>query len=196
MAGKNKTIQGLNKPGEFGANPAFRPFQNSGFKVEEYIMSIRTFAFVAGLLYLGAGILGFVPGITVSPPAGAPSLMVESSYGYLLGLFPVNLLHNLVHIGIGGWGLLAYTYNRGVTARSFAVSLAVIYGLLAILGIFPQAQTFFGFVPIFGHDVWLHAVTAIIAGYFGFLAPPEVTIVRRMNTQTNNVKVYEERPGH
>jgi len=155
-------------------------------------MSTRTFAFVAGLLYLGAGVLGFIPGITVSPPAGAPSLVVESSYGYLLGLFPVNLLHNLVHISIGVWGFLAY--NSGATARIFAISIAVIYGLLAILGIFPQAHTLFGFIPIFGHDVWLHAVTAIIAGYFGFLAPPEVNIVRRTNTRTNNVKVYEERP--
>jgi hypothetical protein len=155
-------------------------------------MSIRTFAFAAGLLYLGAGILGFIPGVTTPPLAGAPLLTV-GSYGYLLGLFPVNLLHNLVHIGIGVWGLLSY--NNGAKARSFAVSLTVIYGLLAILGIIPQAHTLFGFVPLFGHNVWLHAGTAIIAGYFGFLAPPEVTIVRRTNTRTNNVKVYEERPG-
>jgi len=156
-------------------------------------MSTRTFAFVAGLLYFGAGILGFIPGITTPPPAGAPSLVVEGSYRYLLGLFPVNLLHNLVHIGIGVWGLLSY--NNGAKARSFAISLAVIYGLLAILGLLPRAHTLFGFVPLFGHDVWLHAGTAIMAGYFGFLAPPEVTIVRRTNTRTNNVKVYEERPG-
>jgi len=155
-------------------------------------MSTRTFAFVAGILYLGAGILGFIPGITSPPPTGAPQLAVESSYGYLLGLFPINVLHNLVHIGIGAWGLLAY--NSGVRARTFAVSIAVIYGLLAILGLFPPAHTLFGFVPLFGHDVWLHAGTALIAGYFGFLAPPEVTVVRRTNTRTNNVKVYEEHP--
>jgi hypothetical protein len=155
-------------------------------------MSTRTFAFVAGLLYLGAGILGFIPGITVPPPAGAPPLVVEESYGYILGLFPVNLLHNFVHIGIGMWGLLAY--SSAAMARMFAVSIALIYGLLAILGLLPQAHTLFGFVPLFGHDVWLHAGTAIIAGYLGFLAPPEVTIVRRTNTRTNNVKVYEERP--
>ena len=156
-------------------------------------MSTRTFAFVAGLLYLGAGILGFIPGITTPPPAGAPPLVVEGRYGYLLGLFPVNLLHNLVHIVIGVWGLSSY--KGGDKARRFAVSLAVIYGLLAILGIFPQTHTLFGFVPLFSHDIWLHAGTAIIAGYFGFLAPPAVTIVRRTNTRTNNVKVYEERPG-
>ena len=155
-------------------------------------MSTRTFSLVAGILYLGAGILGFIPGITVPPPASAPSLVVEGNYGYLLGLFPVNLLHNLAHVGIGVWGLLAY--SSGGKARIFAVSIAVIYGLLAILGLLPQAHTLFGFVPLFGHDVWLHAVSAIIAAYFGFLAPPEVTIVRRTNTRTNKVKVYEERP--
>ena len=155
-------------------------------------MSIRTFASVAGILYIGAGILGFIPGITSPPPMGAPPLTVEGSYGYLLGLFPVNVLHNVVHIGIGIWGLLAS--GSGAMARIFAISVAVIYSLLAVMGVLPEVHTFFGFVPLFGHDVWLHAVTAVIAGYFGFFAPAEVTTIRRTDIGTDNVKVYEERP--
>jgi len=30
----------------------------------------------------------------------------------------------------------------------------------------------FGFVPIFGHDVWLHAFTAALGIYFGWLYRP------------------------
>lgn len=155
-------------------------------------MSIRMFAAVIGLVYIGAGIIGFMPWITSSPPANAPPLVVESYYGYLLGLFPINILHNLVHIGIGAWGVLAAV--RVSAARFFALSIAAIYGLLAILGVLPQAHTLFGYVPLFGHDVWLHAVTAGIAGYFGLSAPDEVVTVRRTTTATNNVKVYEEHP--
>lgn len=155
-------------------------------------MLIRTFASVVGILYIGAGILGFIPGITSSPPIDAPPLTVESGYGYLLGLFPVNVLHNFVHIGIGVWGLMSS--GSGAMARIFAMSVAVIYSLLAVIGVLPVAHTLFGFVPLFGHDVWLHAVTAIIAGYFGFFAPADVITVRRTDTLTDNVKVYEERP--
>ena len=156
-------------------------------------MSIRAFAFIAGLLYVGAGILGFIPPIVFPPPINAPPLIVDSNYGYLFGLFPINVLHNIVHIGIGVWGLLAA--RDGVRARFFAMSLAVSYGLLAVLGLLPQAHTLFGFVPLFGHDVWLHALTAVISSYFGFLAPADSILIRRADTGTPNVKVYEERPG-
>jgi hypothetical protein len=31
----------------------------------------------------------------------------------------------------------------------------------------------FGMVPIFGHDIWLNAVTSVTTGYFGFMASTE-----------------------
>jgi hypothetical protein len=135
-------------------------------------MSTRYFALIAGVAYVGAGILGFVPGLTPSPPAGAPDLVVRAGYGYLLGLFPINLLHNLVHLALGAWGLMAYgTFSR---ARSYARGLAIIYGLLAVMGLIPVLHTTFGLVPIFGHDIWLHALTALTAAYFGFRGTAEV----------------------
>ncbi len=155
-------------------------------------MSIRTFSSVAGLLYLGAAISGFIPGITSPPPTGAPPLTVESGYGYLLGLFPVNILHNLVHLIIGVWGLMAAA--TVTSARAFAITVAVIYSLLAVMGIFSGLHTLFGFVPLFGHDIWLHAATALVAAYFGILAPAEVITQRRTNISTDTVKVYEEQP--
>lgn len=155
-------------------------------------MSSRNFASVAGILYIGAAILGFIPGITSLPPTGAPPLAVDSGYGYLLGLFPVNVLHNLVHLGIGIWGLIAAA--SVTSARTFALSVAVIYGLLAVMGMIPGLHTLFGYVPLFGHDIWLHALTAGVAAYFGFLAPAETVTQRRTNTGTDNVKVYEEQP--
>lgn len=155
-------------------------------------MSIRSFALFAGFLYLIGGIFGFLPGLTQPPLADAPGLVVDSSYGYLLGLFPVNVLLNFVHLFIGGWGLMA---SRSFSAaRLFARGLAVILGVLTVMGLFPGWDTAFGFFPLFGNNVWLHGVTALVALYFGFIAPAEVTRVRRTDIKSDKVKVYEERP--
>jgi hypothetical protein len=45
----------------------------------------------------------------------------------------------------------------------------LIFGALAVLGAFPQTQTLFGLVPLHGYDVWLHAGTALVALYFGWV---------------------------
>ena len=83
-----------------------------------------------------------------------------------LGLFPVNVLHNLIHLAFGAWGLLAARSASGSVA--YARGVAVIYGVLTILGLIPATSTTFGLVPIGGNDIWLHAGLAAVAGYFGF----------------------------
>lgn len=134
-------------------------------------MQTKNFALIIGIIYLAIGILGFVPAFRTIPPSHAPHLAMESSYGYLFGLFPINVFHNVVHIVIGIWGLLAYrSFPR---ARSYAKSLAVIYGVLAIMGLIPGLNILGGYLPLFGHDVWLHALTAAVAAYFGFASRAE-----------------------
>jgi hypothetical protein len=130
-------------------------------------MNARTFALVIGIAFLGAGILGFVPGMVHAPHPGAPGLRVDEGYGYLLGLFPVNVLHNIVHLLVGIAGIAAYRTLPG--AIRFSRGLAIFYGLLAVMGLLPVLGTTFGLIPIFGHDVWLHAVTAAAAAYFGWV---------------------------
>lgn len=129
-------------------------------------MSVRTFALIVGIAFTAAGILGFIPALVTEPPAGAPDLAVDAGHGRLLGLFPINSLHNVVHLAIGVLGLAAYRS----TTRSIAYSrgLAIFYGALAVLGFIPAANTLFGLVPIYGHDIWLHAATAIAGAYFGW----------------------------
>jgi hypothetical protein len=128
---------------------------------------IKTFALIFGIIYVIAGISGFIPGLTTHH-ADMPPIAVDSFYGKALGLFPVNILHNFVHLAIGFWGILSSRSVGG--ARLFARGLAILYGLLAILGLIPATNTMFGLVPIYGNDVWLHAGTALIAAYFGFIA--------------------------
>ena len=55
-------------------------------------MRTATFALFAGIVYLSAGLLGLVPEALMPPPADAPApTRLTALYGYLLGLFPVNV---------------------------------------------------------------------------------------------------------
>jgi hypothetical protein len=126
---------------------------------------VRYFALVYGIVFLVVGIAGFVPGLVTSPQLGA-DVAVDAGFGRLFGLFPINVLHNLVHIVFGIWGLVAYRSFSG--ARMYARSVAVIYAVLAIMGLVPVLNTTFGLIPLYGHDVWLHVLLAAIAAYFGF----------------------------
>lgn len=129
-------------------------------------MNIQTFARIFGVVFLLVGIAGFIPGLTQSHDH--PDLAVEAGSGMLLGLFPVNVLHNLVHIAFGVWGIAAA--RRIDQSRLYARVVAVSYALLTLLGIIPATNTTFGLVPIYGHIIWLHALLAAVAAYFGFVA--------------------------
>jgi hypothetical protein len=127
-------------------------------------MSIQTFARIYGIVFLIVGIGGFIPGVT--EPHVHPGLAVQAASGMELQLFPVNALHNIVHILFGAWGLFAA--GTFTASRTYARVVAVAYALLTILGLIPATNTTFGLVPIYGHDIWLHALLAAVAAYFGF----------------------------
>lgn len=128
-------------------------------------MSVQRFATLFGIVFLVAGASGFVPGL--SPEHMHPGVRVTASSRLALGLFPVNVLHNLVHLAFGLWGLLAARSVGG--SVGYAKGVAVIYALLMVLGLIPATNTTFGLVPIGGNDVWLHAGLALVAAYFGFV---------------------------
>ncbi len=74
----------------------------------------------------------------------------------LFGLFPVNVVHNLVHLAFGLWGLLGSRSYGG--ARGYLYGAGVTYLLLAALGF--VAPDGFGLVPIGGNDIGLHVFLA------------------------------------
>ena len=83
----------------------------------------------------------------------------------LLGLFPVNLLHSIVHLAFGVWGIAASRSYGG--ARGFHRIGAIVYLVLVVLAFIDP--TTFNLVPIGGNNIWLHALLAAGMGYFGFL---------------------------
>jgi hypothetical protein len=138
--------------------------------------ALRTFALVFGIVFLLAGAAGFVPGL-VSPHTH-PDMLMTTGLGLLLGLFPVNLLHNLAHLLFGVWGLFAAKSDGA--SRMYGQVVAIGYGLLMVMGLVNSLNlhTAFGLIPLYGHDVWLHAGLAAIAAYFGFVHEREVDLPR------------------
>jgi hypothetical protein len=126
-------------------------------------MSTKTAALVFAIVFALVGVLGFLP---APPPADAPPLTMEHGHGMVLGLFPVNTLHNVVHLLFALLGLAAWA---GGWARGYFQLLAVSYGALTVLGLIPATQTTFGLIPIWGNDVYLHGAVAVVAAYFGFV---------------------------
>jgi len=123
---------------------------------------IKRIALVFGIVFLLVGIAGYLT-------PGGMSMSVDPA-ALLLGLFPVNMLHNAVHVAFGLWGIVASRSFAG--ARNFARIGGVIYAVLAVLGfVVPNG---FGVVPLGGNDIWLHAVLAIGLLAAGFTAKDEV----------------------
>ena len=125
---------------------------------------IKRSALVFGIVFLLIGIAGYLT-------PGGMSMAMEPE-ALLLGLFPVNMLHNAVHVAFGLWGVVASRSFAG--ARNYARIGGVLYLLLAVLGfVVPNG---FGLVPLGGHDIWLHAVLGIALLSAGFMAKEEVVV--------------------
>jgi hypothetical protein len=124
----------------------------------------QTLALVFGIAFLGAGILGFIPGITTN--YGDMAFAGNDSGAELLGIFQVSILHNIVHILFGIAGLvLARTWDG---ARTYLLGSGIIYAVLFVYGLFIGAGDDANFVPINGADDVLHLVLAVglLAAWF------------------------------
>lgn len=120
-------------------------------------------AMLFGVVFLLVGIWGlFVPN-------GMTMMADMDMSGKILGLFPVNILHNLVHIAFGVWGLLAA--RSWAASRSYGRLGAVIYLVLALLAF--VTPTTFGLIPIGGNDIWLHFLLAAGLAVIGWASGPE-----------------------
>ena len=112
-------------------------------------------ALVFGTVYLVVGVLGFLPFLGGS---------YTQTPNNLLGLVPINLLHNIVHliIGVAGIAAAATVANSRMYLKTFGIVLLA----LGVVGIFVQNP--FQLVPIGGFDVAIHLATGAVLTYFGF----------------------------
>jgi hypothetical protein len=106
-------------------------------------MMTRYFALAAGVVYALVG-----------------------GWGLVFGSFPDDVVVNLVGVGLGAWGIMAFSSRPA--ARAYAQRLAVAAGVLAFIALLPPGpRTTLGFARAF--DLfWLHAATVVLATYFGW----------------------------
>src|SRR5687768_10002641 len=114
----------------------------------------QKFARVFGAVYVLVGILGFIPAVGGS---------TSQTGNELLGIFGINLLHNVVHLAVGAAFLVGSASDAG--ARSMCIAIGVVYLLVAILG-FLGVQFVVDLLAINAADNILHIVTAAFALYF------------------------------
>lgn len=124
----------------------------------------QTLAFVFGLAFLGAGVLGFIPGITQD--LGDIEFAGNDSPAELLGIFQVSILHNIVHLLFGIAGIALARTVPG--ALAFLLWGGVIYLVLFVYGILVSADSDANFVPVNTADDWLHLVLGLglLGGWF------------------------------
>ena len=148
--------------------------------------TVQRAAQVFGWGFILVAILGFLAsgGSMEADPELAPKV---------LGLFPVNLLHNLVHAAFGVWGIMAA--RSFSAAKSYATIAGALYLLLAVLGfVIPDT---FGLIPIGGNDIWLHALLGLLLVSIGFTASGEgaaVAAAPAATTHTSEAELRTTRP--
>jgi hypothetical protein len=115
---------------------------------------LKTWAIIFGLVFLFLGILGFIP-------HAAPHQM-------LLGIFNINMAHNLVHIVTGAIALWVGCKDSYASKLFFQI-FGVLYLIVAIVGFINVEKPIFGFMANNMANSWLHLVIALIALYLGFI---------------------------
>src|SRR5829696_9601872 len=91
---------------------------------------LQTAAQAVGGVFLAIGILGFIPGITSD--YDTMTFASENSNAELLGIFQVNVLHNIVHVLFGIAGIAAARYFD--SSRLFLLGGGAIYAVLWLYG--------------------------------------------------------------
>lgn len=121
--------------------------------------TLQKIAGVFGIIFILVAVLGFI-----SP--GGLVMAMDPTTGMVLGVFPVNLLHNIVHLLFGIWGLIASRTWAG--SKQFFTVGGIIYAVITVVGFL--SPTGFGIIPLGGADIGLHAVLAIAMLGIGYTA--------------------------
>jgi hypothetical protein len=101
---------------------------------------------VAGVIFVAVGLLGF----TVS---GGHD-MAGMTGGELVGIFEVNVLHNLVHLLVGA-ALIAGAMAGAKAARTVNSLVGVVYLLVGAAGLF-ILESSANILALNAYDNWLH----------------------------------------
>ncbi len=125
--------------------------------------TIQKLGAIFGVVFMLAAIAGLIaPGGMAMQPTD-PTTAAKA-----LGVFPVNLLHNVVHLAFGIWALAASRSWGG--SKQFFVVGGYIYIVLTVLGFLSPAG--FGLVPLGGADIGLHCLLGVVMLAIGYISKP------------------------
>jgi hypothetical protein len=109
-----------------------------------------SYARLVGAVFLLVGILGFIPGIT----SNYDDMTFASHEGAsLLGIFDVNVLHNIVHLTFGVLGLVAASRGLG---RTYLLGGGAVYLVVWVYGLVVDLGSSANIIALNTADNWLH----------------------------------------
>lgn len=120
----------------------------------------RLLATVFGAVYLLVGILGF----TATSGVG----FFDTKGGLLLGIFEVNIFHNVAHLLIGA-ALLIAGLSSVRAAKSVNTTIGAFYLVLGVVGLF-IVNTAFNILALNTADHVLHFASAVLLLAVGLAA--------------------------
>lgn len=121
-------------------------------------MNTRNISILFGIVFIGVGLLGFIPNPLVSEN----------------GIFAVNTMHNLVHVLTGLAILIAVFKFSGFESRILKIT-GLAYILVTIIGFLTSGNMLLGLIHINVADRWLHLALAIVIFAAGYLPQRRVS---------------------
>jgi len=115
------------------------------------MLPAKPIAYLFGVTFIFAGLLGFVPNPLVAPD----------------GIFAVNTMHNLVHVLTGAAFLAGGYFGQ---ARNTVIGIGVAYVAVTVIGFLTTGNMLLGLVHINVADRWLHAALAVAILAAGYVA--------------------------
>ncbi len=122
---------------------------------------------VVGAVFLLVGVAGFIPGITTN--YDDMTVIGHESEALLLGVFQVNVVHNLVHLAFGVAGIAAARAH--IWSRNFLLVGGAIYLVLWVYGMAIDLQADANFAAFNDADNWLHLGLGVGMVALGLVLP-------------------------
>jgi len=130
---------------------------------------VQTAALLIGAVFILVGIAGFIPGLTTHYSHLG---FANEDGAKLVGLFGVNVLHNIAHLALGVAGIaLART---PAAARAYLLGGGAVYLVLFVYGLAIDKTTQWNFAALNTADNVLHLVLALAMIALGVALPRRV----------------------
>ena len=138
-------------------------------------MPNRLYSFAIGVIFLGIGICGFIPACRSLPPVRLEyqQPLISSNYGYVFGDLSMNLVSDLLFVGLGGLGILCAATLMTSRIYSFLVFFTCFGMLCAALTPF-GVNSLFGILPLYEWMIPFNVIITTISFYFAFIEGPTI----------------------